>query len=626
VHSAIVTFVLALAAGVLGQSVAKHLRIPGIVVLLGLGVGLGPDGLRWVEPATLGDGLFDIVELAVAIILFEGGMSLELSRLVRSQTAIRRLVTWGALLTGLGATLASHELLGWSWMLSALFGSLVTVTGPTVVGPLVGEMRLRPRLATVLEAEGVLIDPVGAILAVLVLEVALVPNADTLAHGGRAVLMQLGFGMVAGIVGGLILAGLLRVRKLVPEGYENIVALAAVLTLFVMSNLLVPHSGILAVPVAGVVVGNLRSHVDRDLREFKDQLSVLLIGLLFVLLAADVRISDIQALGMPGVYTVAALILVVRPINVALCTLGSGLSGRERVLLAWVAPRGIVSAAVASIAAVGLDSHGMEGGDQLRAMVFLTIAGTVLLAGFTGKPLAYMLGLRLPGRDSIAILGIPGLGLKLGEVLRDAGRSVVFLDANPQNCRIAEEEGFSVVYGNALQERILQRARFELVGTAIGMTTNGSLNRQFVTYASEHFDVPEGLAAMKREDKINEVTGLFTISHDLERWDVRVRHEATDVQTWQYVGQPDISGEDQDGDIAGSQNGGQVVRSKDRFVMLLITRGKKIFPTSYDYEPKAGDVASIIVHIPDAEDARMELAAMGWELAPVEEAVETEEA
>lgn len=622
--SAIATFVLALAAGVLGQSVAKHLRIPGIVILLGLGVGLGPDGLRWVDPSTLGDGLFDIVELAVAIILFEGGLNLELSRLVRSQTAIRRLVTWGALLTGVGATFAAHELLDWSWMLSALFGSLVTVTGPTVVGPLVREMRLRPRLATVLEAEGVLIDPVGAILAVLVLEVALTPDTDTLATGGRAVLMQLGFGTIAGIVGGFMLAGLLRVRKVVPEGYENIVALSSVLTIFVVSNILVPHSGILAVPVAGVVVGNSRSHVDRDLREFKDQLSVLLIGLLFVLLAADVRIAEMQRLGLPGVFTVMVLVLVVRPINVALCTAGSGLTVKERVLLAWVAPRGIVAAAVASIAAVSLDIHGLAGGDQLRAMVFLTIAGTVLLAGFTAKPLAYLLDVRLPGRDSIAILGIPGLGLELGEVLRDAGRPVVFLDANPQNCRVAQEKGFTVVYGNALQERTLQRARFELVGTAIGMTTNDSLNRQFVTYAAEHFDVPDGLAAMRREDKINEVMGLFAVSHDLERWDVRLRHEVTLKEAWQFVGEPALP-EPEAGDApSGSQTGNNSARNRDRFVLLAVTRGKRTSPTSYAYKPKAGDVATVIIHTPDADEARTELSALGWEPVPKPEPTDSQ--
>ncbi len=611
-HAAIVTFVVALAAGVLGQSVAKHLRIPGVVILLGVGMGLGPDGLGWVQPGALGEGLFGIVELAVAVILFEGGLNLEFSRLVRSQTAIRRLVTWGALITGLGATLAVHVLLGWPWLLASLFGSLVTVTGPTVIGPLLNELRLRPRVATVLEAEGVLIDPVGAVLAVLVLEVALTPDADTLALAARAVLMQLGFGAVAGLVGGFCLAGLLRIRKVVPDGYENIVALASILLLFVASSIVVPHSGILAVPLAGVVVGNLRSHVDRDLREFKDQLSVLLIGLLFVLLAADVRIADLEALGTRGVLTVAVLVLVVRPLNVAVCTLGSDLTPRERLLVAWVAPRGIVAAAVASIAAVAVESQGFEGGDALRAMVFMTIAGTVLLAGFTARPLAHLLGVRLPNRETFGILGIPGLGLLLGKALRDAGKSVVFVDANPQHCRIAEENGFTVVYGNALQERTLHRARFELVGTAIGMTANDSLNQQFVAYAEENFGVPEGgLAASRRQDKTGEFTGLFVEPHDLERWDVRVRHDMAEVETWHFVGEPHPAGE-----IEEEQGGQTQASPRDIYVLLLAQRGKRAFPTSHDYEPKPGDRAAVVIYTQERDAACAELRARGWQPAP----------
>ncbi len=612
-HIAISTFVIALAAGVLGQSIAKHLRIPGIVILLGLGVGLGPDGLAWVEPQVLGSGLFDIVELAVAVILFEGGLNLELSRLQRSQLAIRRLVTWGAIVTGLGATIAAHELLGWSWLLAAMFGSLVTVTGPTVVGPLVGELRLRPRVATVLEAEGVLIDPIGAILAVLVLEVALAPDTDTLALGGRAVLMQLGFGAFMGLAGGVLLGGLLRVRRLVPDGYENIVALASVLLLFVVSNMVVPHSGILAVPIAGVVVGNSRSRVDRDLREFKDQLSVLLIGLLFVLLAADVRMAEIQALGTAGALTVAVLVFVVRPINVALCTAGSDLTARERMLVAWVAPRGIVAAAVASISAVGMADHGMEGGDTLRAMVFLTIAGTVVLAGFTAKPLAVLLGVRLPGRDTVGILGIPGLGLMLGEALRETGQTVVFLDANPQHCRMAEDAGFNVVFGNALQDRTLQRARFELVGTTIGMTGNDALNRSFVTTAAEHFNVPDGFAAYRRDDADSEVEGLFKRPHDVERWDVRVRHEMVVKEEWQFVAEPEPAEEPE------SESTGTVpVRSGERFVLLFVKRGKRAFPTTRSYEPKAGDVVTVVIHTQELEDAHAELREMGFEPASKE--------
>ncbi|MDP6978911.1 MAG: sodium:proton antiporter [Myxococcota bacterium] len=601
---------IALAAGVLGQSIAKHLRIPGIVILLGLGVGLGPDGLSWVEPQALGTGLFDIVELAVAVILFEGGMNLELSRLQRSQRAIRRLVTWGAIVTGIGATVAAHELLGWSWLLAAMFGSLVTVTGPTVVGPLVGELRLRPRVATVLEAEGVLIDPIGAILAVLVLEVALAPDTDTLAIGGRAVLMQLGFGAFMGLAGGVLLGGLLRVKRLVPDGYENIVALASVLLLFVASNMVVPHSGILAVPIAGVVVGNAGSRVDRDLREFKDQLSVLLIGLLFVLLAADVRMAEIQSLGAAGALTVAALVFVVRPINVALCTAGSDLTVRERMLVAWVAPRGIVAAAVASISAVGMADHGMAGGDALRAMVFLTIAGTVVLAGFTAKPLAVLLGVRLPGRDTVGILGIPGLGLMLGEALRDAGQTIVFLDANPQHCRQAEDAGFNVVFGNALQDRTLQRARFELVGTTIGVTGNDALNRSFVTTAAEHFNVPRGLAAQRRDDVDSEVEGLFKRPHDVERWDVRIRHDMVVKEEWQFVAEPEPAPEPE-----SEPTGMTAVRSGERFVLLFVTRGKRGFPTTRSYEPKAGDLVTVVIHTQELEEAHAELRERGFEPA-----------
>jgi len=204
--------VLALAAGVLAQSMARHLRVPGIVLLLAAGIGLGPDGLGWVNPRELGDGLYAIVDLAVAVILFEGGLNLQLSRLRREQAAIRRLVTWGALVTLLGGALAARWLLDWGWENALLFGSLVVVTGPTVVGPLITELRLKPRVATVLEAEGVLIDPIGAIGAVLVLELVLAPDVDSLGASGLALVSRLGFGLLAGAIGGLVISRMLGVR------------------------------------------------------------------------------------------------------------------------------------------------------------------------------------------------------------------------------------------------------------------------------------------------------------------------------------------------------------------------------------------------------------------------------
>jgi len=243
-------------------------------------------------------------------------------------------------------------------------------------------------------------------------------------------------------------------------------------------------------------------------------------------------------------------------------------------------------------------------------MVFLTIAGTVVLAGVTAKPLARLLGVGLPGRDTIGILGIPGLGLMLGEALREAGRPIVFLDANPQHCRVAEEQGFNVVYGNALQDRTLQRARFELVGTAIGMTGNDSLNFEFVRAASELFNVPAGIAAHRREDSSGDVVGLFTQPHDLERWDVRIRHDMTVRETWRFAGESEPADAEKDGAQGTGQPG-----ASERFVMLLVQRGRKTFPTSRDYRPRPGDLVSVVIHTQDLEDAYTELGTLGYEPA-----------
>ncbi len=604
---------LALAAGVLAQSLARHIRIPGIVLLLAAGASLGPDGLGWVQPRSLGDGLFGIVDLAVAIILFEGGLNLDISRLRRAQTPIRRLVILGALITMIGGALSVHWLLDWSWITAFLFGSLVVVTGPTVIGPLVGELRLRPRVATVLEAEGVLIDPIGAILAVLMLEFVLAPDTGALASGAVALFLRLGFGVAMGLLAGLMLGGLLRVRRVVPEGFENIFTLAAVLLLFQGCDQVVSESGILAVTIAGVVVGNMHTHVDRDLREFKDQLSVLLIGLLFVLLAADIRLADLQSLGWRGLAVVGALVLMVRPINVWFATVGSELSVRERLLLAWIAPRGIVAAAMASLVAAALEGHGLAGGVELRALVFLTIAGTVVLAGLTGRPVASFLGVRLPGRDTVAILGAQGVGLALASELRDGGTPVVFLDSNPHYCRRAEEAGFSVVFGNALEERTLQRARFDGVGSAIGLTPNETLNGLFVTRAREFFNVPrayvalEGLAAGVTAEVVRSQDAeiLFETPHDVERWDVRSRHgdmEVTHLQMRKL----------EEGEVADDE----AEAPKESFLILAIRRGEHTFPMSTTFKLKEGDVAAVAMHVQEREEALRALARRGWDELP----------
>ncbi len=613
------TLAIALAAGVLAQSVAKHLRIPGILLLLTLGFGLGPSGLDWVNPDSLGSGLYGLVDFAVAIILFEGGLNLEASRLRRQELPIRQLISIGALVTFVGATVSVLVFLDWSWSLAFLFGSLVVVTGPTVIGPLLRDMRLRPNMKTILEAEGVLIDPIGALLAILVLHLTLNAQALTLLSETVGLVFRFGFGLIMGIIGGFLLGWILRVRFLVPGGFTNIFTLAAVFLLFHASDHVMSQSGILAVTIAGVVVGNIRTPVDRDLRDFKDQLTILLVGMLFILLAATIRWEDVQGLGMGGFYILATLIFVIRPLNVWLSTRGSTLTWQERVFIGWVAPRGIVAAAIASLTAGILDERGLDGGSQLIALVFLTIAGTVGLAGITARPLASLLELRLPKRDRIAILGAEGLGLALGQVFRDQGLNVVYLDSDPKRCHQAEEAGFSVVFGDALQERTLLRAQMELVGTSIGLTPNEHLNSMFIDQTHNLFGVPQGFVALEslEGDKIPEHIQrhdgkvLFEGPHDIERWAVRTRHDDLDIDHFSY--QPPLDS------ITGKMPEMKEPPTaqpnyNERLVILAIRRKTSMVPMNMNYELKEGDIASVAIYRPERDQALQTLQESGWAL------------
>jgi NhaP-type Na+/H+ or K+/H+ antiporter len=398
--NAALTLALALVAGLVAQSVAAHLGLPGLVLLLATGVVLGPDVANVVRPDLLGASLHTLVGFAVAVILFEGGLGLDLKRLRREQRAIRQLVTLGALVTALGGTLSARLVLGWTWRLSALFGTLIIVTGPTVVTPLLRRLKVNRTVTTILEAEGVLIDAIGAIIAAIALPVALLlrPGGWQVAEGLVEVAFTLSVGIVFGVVGGLVIA-VSRMRKLVPDGMENVFTLGLVLLLFQLSNVIVQESGVAAVILAGIVVRNVGTPLGEELRQFKQELTVMLIGLLFVLLAADVRVADVIGLGLGGLLAVVIVIAIVRPLNVIVGTWGTTLGWRERVFLAWIAPRGIIAAAVASLFVIELDRAGIEGGRSLRAIVFLVIAATALWSGLTGGVAARVLRLRRPDAD-----------------------------------------------------------------------------------------------------------------------------------------------------------------------------------------------------------------------------------
>ena len=613
--SPVLVFALALAAGAGGQVLAHHIGLPAIVPLLALGVLLGPDALGVVEPAALGVGLFALVELGVGVVLFEGGLGLELRRIRREGRAIQRLITLGAAVTALGGALAASALLGWSWRLALLFGSLVIVTGPTVIGPLLRNVAVRPRLATLLEAEGVLIDPIGAIVASVALQVALGAGGHA-AMGLGAVGARLGFGALAGLAGGGLIALALRSPRLVPEGLENLVALGSALALMAACDSVLSQSGVMAVTVAGVVVGNLGTRVGPELREFQGVLTLGLIGLLFVLLAADVRLADVAALGVPGLLVVATLALVVRPLGVAVCTRGADLEPRERAFLGWIGPRGIVAAGVASLFAAALEQEGIGGARALRALVFLTVALTVLVQGATAWLVAGALGVRLPARDGVAILGANDLALALAEVLRGGGRRVTLLDANPQHCRAAEERGFSVTFGNALEPSTLARARLQQAALALGVTPNDQVNSLFAREARDQFDVPATCVAVGRGGTAvtpavlarQRSHALFDRPKDVERWSVRLRHGDARLERWRFRGGP-------------TQPAAEFGSAADPWLVLAIERGGSVEPMHDGITPREGDLAHVLIFAREAERAAEALSARGLEPAPAAEAL-----
>lgn len=610
------TVALALAAGIVAISIARHLRLPGIVVLLGVGVLLGPDGFGLLDPAGLGRATHILVEFAVAVILFEGGLNLEWRRLRAEAGTIRRLVWLGALMTATGGTLAAHWILGWDWRLSILFGTLVVVTGPTVITPLLRRIKVKRNVQTVLEAEGVFIDAVGAILAVVALEVALSPTGSSLAVGFVSVPSRLVFGAIFGLVGGLLIAWLLRVRGVVPEGLENVFTLSLALALYQVSVTIMPETGITSVIVAGLVVGNARTPVHRELKEFKEQLTVMLIGMLFVLLAADVRVADVVDLGWPALFVVLVLMFVVRPMNVFLCTSGGGMKWREKAFISWLAPRGIVAAAVASLFYERMASEGVPGGGEMRALVFLVIAITVVFQGSTGAMVARWLSVRRPTGQGYVILGAHEVGRVIGGLLREAGEDVVLLDASAEACREAEKQGFRVVFGNALEERVALIADLESRKGAIGTLANEAVSLLFVRKARSEYKVPKTYVAIQRghgaidAGMVHEAgaTVLFAYDTDLDLWSVRIRRETARVEVWRHEGTGDDA-RDEDASI-------QLTRDVQNVLLpLALKRDDGVLPLDDQTRIKRGDEVYWLVLTERPQDPESWLEEQGWRRA-----------
>ncbi|RUT08991.1 sodium/hydrogen antiporter [Dulcicalothrix desertica PCC 7102] len=497
--------VITVIAGIGAQVLAAYSQVPSIVFLLLFGILLGSDVIGLLHPHVLGTGLEVIVGLATAIILFEGGLNLDLRELGKVSLTLQLLVTLGTLITLVGGTLAAHWLGEFPWAIAFLYASVIVVTGPTVISPLLKQINVDRQVATLLEGEGVLIDPVGAILAFVVLDTILDGEADPkIAIIGLFV--RLSIGALIGAFGGYLMSLIFKHANSLSYELKNLVVLAVLWGLFVLAQTIRTESGVMTTVVAGAVFANSSVPEERLLRRFKGQLTILSVSVLFILLAADLSLKSVFALGWGSLFTVLVLMFVVRPINILCCTWNSDLNWRQKIFLSWIAPRGIVCASVASLFAISLTQHGVNGGEAIKALVFLTIIMTVVCQGLTAGWVANFLQITSKETKGAVIVGCNPLSLLIARLFQQRGEKIVMIDTDPESCQAAEAENLQVIASSALDTGVLEEAGLSSVGTFLAMTNNGEVNYVLAQRAAEEFNPPRVLAVFPRIAQINGAT------------------------------------------------------------------------------------------------------------------------
>lgn len=520
--------------GILAQWVAWKFKIPAILPLILIGLLVGPiaaeylskDGTKWIEPVWNGknglfpgDSLYYFVSLAISIILFEGGLTLKRSELKNVGPVITKLITVGSAITFFGAGIVARYIFNLSWDLSFLFSGLIIVTGPTVITPILRNIPLKKDVSTVLKWEGILIDPLGALVAVLVFEFISVGGDSgftktALIEFGKIVL----FGTTFGFTFAHALAFAIN-RQFIPHYLLNVVSLSAVLLVFVESELFAHESGLLAVVVMGMVLGNSKLDNLKELLYFKESLSVLLISILFILLAANINIEDLMLLyTWKTVVLFAIVVFVIRPLAVFVSTRGSKLDFNEKLFISWVGPRGIVAAGIASLFGSKLMRQGVEGAEYITPLVFMIVLGTVLLNATTARLFARLVGVFLTKSEGILIIGGSKFSRLLGHYLVSNKRHVVLIDTNQNNIDKAEELGLEALYTNIYSDTLSDNIELNDVGYIMAMTGNSDINAYAIDKFGKEFGV-NGAYRLISSDEMNspEKTpkdGLFSPTDD----------------------------------------------------------------------------------------------------------------
>ncbi len=479
--------------GIFAQWLAWRSRVPAILPLIVAGLLVGPlatlytpSGTKLINPIFDGTtglfpgrSLFYFVSLAIGIVLFEGGLTLKIKEVKETQRSILRLISIGSITTFIGAGLAAHFIMDLGWSISFLFAGLIIVTGPTVIAPILQNIPLNRNVATVLKWEGILIDPIGALVAVLVFE--FISSTDHSMGFTSHALIQFAqvvvMGGTLGYVSGIGLYHIIK-RELVPKYLLNVFVLAYVLLVFVSSDVLAHESGLLAVVVMGLVLANKDVPRIEEILSFKESLSVLLISILFILLAANMEMSELELLVQDWrpitLFVFVALIL--RPISVFVSTYRGNLTLSEKLFISWVGPRGIVAAGIASLFGLTLADEGVPGAEYITPLVFMIVLGTVLLNATTARMVAKLLGVVQDVSGGVLILGANDFAITIGVYLKEQGRMVHLVDSNPGHIAKARSAGLEGIVANIYNTELAEQYELLDVGYLVALTSSDEVN------------------------------------------------------------------------------------------------------------------------------------------------------
>ncbi|WP_075996827.1 cation:proton antiporter [Salaquimonas pukyongi] len=463
-------------AGILAQWISWRFSLPAIALLLLTGLAAGPlTGM--IDPVRdFGEVYRPVISLAVAIILFEGGLTLNLKEISETSKAVRRIILVGGPLVWLFSTLAAHYAGGLSWQAAILLGAILVVTGPTVIMPLLRQARLKKRAASLLRWEAIVNDPIGALLAVLSFEIFLVANnvheaENLLFNGVIAALIALpGAWLFSKFIVWLFLRG--HIAEYLKAPFLLVAALIA----NAVTNLFLEEAGLLTVTVMGIILANSRIASLAEMKRFKETITVLLVSGVFILLTASLDLNLIYELGWQAAAFVAAILFIARPVAITIATMGTGLTWQERLLTAWIAPRGVVAVAIAGIFGTALAEQGIADGEKMIAYTFAVVAATILLHGFSLPLLARLLNLRAVAKPGILVVGGSPWSIALAEKLKACDVPVMIADGNWNHLGRARAQSIPTYFGDVLSEHAHHELDIGVWSSLIAASDNDAYN------------------------------------------------------------------------------------------------------------------------------------------------------